>query len=172
MAATTAFSEEKRKESLTYFQNVSTTRASQFDYMPIIAAYLVLKLSKTPEGLKVLKALGTEFIKGIFKTLNSLGKASAANKVAAWANPVLISGVLDRFGFLKPGFNNGYHLGVTVISGASIAEGFLDTLQGFFPFSSPEPSDFPSHISFGDEGVDRQDIDFEAFGLLNGDKKK
>lgn len=144
-----------------------TAGNSQIDYMPIITVMLLLKLSKTKEGLKVLDHLGKEFIRGIFSTLKSLGHASAANYISAWANPILVSGVLDRFGFLKPGFNKNYHLGLTVISGAKVYEEITEIAVGALPWSAlkgPTPSDFPSNYN-PVEGSYRETIDWSEYGL-------
>lgn len=103
-----------------------------------------IRLAKMPDGMKTLQVLGKATLEGLFKTLSYLGKASAANHVAAWANPVLISGVLERFGMLPPDFNDGFHKGITVISGVDligdIIEAILDKKGGF-----------PSTLDFGSE---------------------
>ena len=114
----------------------------------LIMLLIAIKLLRTPQGLEVIKALGKEFIKGIFDTMHSMGQAAAGNKVAAWANPYLTSLVFERFGFVDSARMAEFRIGLSVISGAGGAEGFLDTLQGFFPFSNPEPSEFPSQLVF------------------------
>lgn len=98
-------------------------------------------LSKRPGGMKALSDIGKETVKGLFNTMDSLGQASAANHVAAWANPVLISGVLERFGLLPPHFNTGYHAGVTTISGVNLA---LDVVETIFSKGGA----FPTTLSF------------------------
>jgi len=119
-----------------------------FSMQQLIILLIAVKLSKTPQGLEVIKALGKEFIKGIFDTMHSMGQAAAANKVAAWANPYLTSLVFERFGFVDSDRMAEFRIGLSVISGAGVAEGFLDTLQGLFPFSKPEPSEYPSELAF------------------------
>lgn len=89
-----------------------------------------LKLAKMPDGMKTLQVLGKETISGLFNTLDSLGQASAANHIAGWANPILISGVLERFGMLPPAFNNGFHAGITLISGVDLATSILKDIFG------------------------------------------
>lgn len=123
---------------------------------------MVLKLSKTPEGLKVIQALGKEFIKGAFDTLHALGQAAAANKVTSWANPYLVSIVLERFGFVRPENMVEFRAGLSVISGAAVVESVLDSIQGIFPFSNPEQSEYPTHVTFssrteGDQTVEKID---------------
>ena len=119
-----------------------------FSYNQIIMALVVLKIAKMPGGLKIIESLGKEFLKGMFDTLHALGQASAANKVAAWANPYIVGSVLRRFGFLSQFDIVQFRVGLSTIAGATVAEGYLDTIQGFFPFTKPEPSEFPSQIVF------------------------
>lgn len=114
----------------------------------LLMAFILVKLSKTPKGLEVIKVLGREFIKGIFDTLHALGQASAANSVSAWANPYIVNNVLDRFGFVNTDASSEFKIGLSVVAGAKIAEGFIDTIQGIFPHTSPEPSEFPSSIVY------------------------
>ena len=125
------------------------------DMLQLLMFAGVMKLSKTPEGLKVLEKIGVEFTKGIFRTLSFLGQASAANPVAAWANPILISGVLERFGFLPPKFNANYHLGITAISGVEIYQDFLKDIADALPWNiikgAPE-AQYPSEIKFAPVG--------------------
>ena len=123
----------------------------RFEHFLILFA--LVKLAKTPGGLKVIESLGKEFLKGLFSTLHALGQASAANKVASWANPYLVALVLDRFGFINPNYLLEYKVGLSLISGASIAEGFLDNIQGIFPFSKPEPAEYPQNITFSPSSV-------------------
>jgi hypothetical protein len=100
----------------------------------------VLKFAKMEGGMKTLQVLGKETIKGLFDMLDSLGQASAANHVASWANPVLISGVLERFGLLPPAFNNGFHKGITVTAGVDLVSGIVEALIG--------KGGFPSTLTF------------------------
>lgn len=143
----------ERGEELTReekYQYLQTSRMSNSGISPekILMAFVLVRLSKTDKGLEVIKVLGKEFIKGIFDTLHALGQASAANVVSAWANPYLVNNVLDRFGFVNSQASSEFKLGLSVISGAKVAEGFVDTIQGFFPFSSPEPSEYPASIVY------------------------
>lgn len=117
-------------------------------YEHLLIALVVMKLSKTPQGLDVIKVLGKEFLRGIFDTMHSLGQAAAANKVTSWANPYLVAMVLDRFGFVNPDYMLEFKVGLSLISGATVAESFIDNLQGIFPFSKCEPSEYPTNIVF------------------------
>lgn len=172
-------------------QDGTATRAEVFEYKQIptddfstntlIMGLILVKLAKIPGGLKVIQTLGKEFLKGVFDTMHALGQASAANLVAAWANPYLVGLILRRFGFIDHQGSNEFKMGLSIISGAQVAEGFVDTLQGIFPFSSPEPSDFPSSINYsarteGDtttetvtaEGITLEDV--KAFKKLQKQK--
>ena len=108
---------------------------------------LYSRLAKTPQGMKVLQ----EMIKGVFDTTQALAQASATNPIVAWANPVLISEVFNRFGLVNPYFIPNYHLGITVISGVTITEDFVDTVLGALPWAglkAPEEAPFPSTIVY------------------------
>lgn len=135
-------------ENFEYREMLQQQSTLEFSLKELLIYGIILKLMKTPEGLEVLKALGKEFIKGMFDTLHALGQASSANKVSSWANPWIVSLVLERFGFIRPEQLGRLQLGLSVITGATVAEGFLDTIQGFFPFSSPEPSEYPTNVVF------------------------
>lgn len=111
----------------------------------------VIKLAKMPGGLQVIRELGKSFLKMIGDTLDSLGKASAANPVTAWANPYLVSIVLERFGFVDPARMLEFRVGLSLISGATVAEGFIDTINGIMPFAAHDPSDFPTNVNLGDK---------------------
>ena len=115
---------------------------------------LANKLSKRPGGMKLIETLGKATIKGLFDTLDSLGQASAANSVAAWANPVLISGIFERFGMLPPQFNAGYHAGITTISGVDIVTGVISDILG-------AKGSFPESIAFAKK-VEAQEAAIES----------
>ena len=89
-----------------------------------------LKLAKMKDGMKTLQILGKATIDGLFDCMDSLGQASAANALASWANPVLISGVLERFGMLPPQFNKGYHDGLSKLAGVDIVTGLVESIFG------------------------------------------
>lgn len=117
----------------------------------LVLLLAVIKVAKMPGGLQVIRELGKSFLKMIGDTLDSLGKASAANPVTAWANPYLVSIVLERFGFVDPIRMAEFRIGLSLISGAQIAEGFVDTIGGIVPFSPHDPSDFPANVNLGDK---------------------
>ena len=102
----------------------------------ILTIKLIRELMKTDKGMEVLQTVAKEAVHGIFGTCQALAQASAANPVSAWANPVLLSGIYERMGMLPPAFNNGYHLGITVISGVKVGTTILEAIfgkEGAFP---------------------------------------
>ena len=120
----------------------------QPDLMPYFGLFILAKLSKTPEGLKVIKDLGKEFIKGLFDTLHALGQASSANYITAWANPIIVASILTRFGFVERKWYNGFAVGISALAGAKVTEGFVDEIARIFPFSARDTPDFPQQIVF------------------------
>jgi len=108
----------------------------------LIGAFM--NLAKMPGGMKTLQVLGKEAIHGLFNMLDSAAQASSANPVAAWANPMLISGVLERFGMLPPRFNRGFHLGISRISGIDLAGQVITEIFG-------AKGAFPSSVGFAKE---------------------
>jgi len=108
----------------------------------------MLKFAKMPGGMRTIQVLGKAAIDGIFRTTNSLGKASAANYIAAWANPVLISGIMERFGLLPPAFNVGYHDAISRLTGYNVFTGVIELIFG----KTPMDGAFPSSLDFGTEG--------------------
>lgn len=121
------------------------------NFKELLMVLAVIKLAKMPGGLQVIKELGKSFLKMVGDALDSLGKASAANPVTAWANPYLVSIVLERFGFVDSARMAEFRIGLSLISGAKIAEGFVDTLGTIIPFSPHDPSDFPATVNLGDK---------------------
>lgn len=114
-------------ESTDFMQDVLENKNLIFQAM-IIGG--LLKLAKMPQGMKTIQVLGKAVIDGLFEAIDSLGQASAANHIAAWANPVLISGIFERFGLLPPKFNNGFHKGVTTIAGVDTGLNIIDAILG------------------------------------------
>jgi len=135
-----------------YFPGVGElTGGPEVDITDLALAATILKLTQTPDGLKTIQVLGKALLDGAFKTLGYLGQASAANKIAAWGNPVLISAVLERIGLIKPGFNDHFHLKLSLIAGADIALDVLEKVSGFIPFTKPSDSSYPDSITYAAE---------------------
>lgn len=126
-----------------------TQRSFDINPREMLFLMLLLKLSKTPEGVKILQG----FFKMIGDALEALGRASAANPVTAWANPFLISMILEQFGLVSTANMVQFKVGLSLISGAEIAEGFVDTVHGIIPFAAHDPSDFPSQVDLGDKAT-------------------
>lgn len=122
---------------------------------------MILKLGKMEGGMKTIQVLGKSILDGLFKTTNALGKASAANYIAAWANPTLISGLFERFGMLPPRFNRGFHDAISKLTGITATESILDTLFG-------KEGAFPSSINFGSETTSEDKSSILDKALIEG----
>lgn len=112
---------------------------------------LMIKLSKTPEGLKVLDHMSKGILDALGKGLSAYCRSGSANKVAAWGSGRLLSLLMERFGIITLAQAIDYSIGINIITGAQIAEGYIDTLQGIFPFTKPEPSEYPSEVHLGND---------------------
>lgn len=109
----------------------------------------LLNFAKMKGGMKTIQVLGKSIIDGLFNTTDSLGQASAANYIAAWANPVLISALFERFGLLPPHFNRGYHDGISKLTGIQAATSIIDQLFG-------KDGAFPTTLTFA-KGIHQLD---------------
>lgn len=101
----------------------------------------MLKLAKMKDGMKTLQILGKELIHGVFNSADSLAQSAAANAVSAWACPMLLSGLYERFGLLPPAFNHGFHDGISKITGINLTTGIVEMLFA-------KDGAFPSTLSF------------------------
>lgn len=118
-----------------------------FSLDQIVVAVAVSRLARTPGGMQVIR----ESAKGVFHTLHALAQASGANRLAAWANPILISAVFERMGLLHPRFNSHFHLSISLLAGVELTKDFVDMIAGALPWNlldKPDPSDYPSSIVF------------------------
>jgi len=132
------------------------------DMLQLLMFAGIMKLSKTPDGIKVLEKIGVSFVNGMFKMLSFGAQASAANPVMAWAFPILASGICERFGFLPPKFNANYHLGVTAISGIKIYEEMLKDVADALPWNLVDSPPAPMYPS---------DLKLASVGDIKGDEK-
>jgi len=122
------------------------------DLEKVVLLMAALKLSQTPQGLKVLRDVAVETIRALGDSMKSLAKASVANPVTAWANPYLLSIVYERFGIVPSERMAEFRVGLSVISGAEIAEDVAGAVASMFRiFGNAPPSDFPSEVHLGDE---------------------
>lgn len=162
--------------SIDRYEARNLSRGTGIGYEHLLIVLVVMKLSKTSQGLDVIKALGKEFIRGIFDMMHSLGQAAAANKVTSWANPYLCAMVLDRVGLVNPDYMLEFKVGLSLISGAVVAEDFVDTLKGILPFTSCEPSEYPTNIVFSARDADVEvpkEISWKELSeLMRAGKKK
>ena len=113
----------------------------------VILLLIYYRLSQTPKGMDVLK----EIMKGVFDTTQALAQASGSNSISAWGNPVLLSEIFNRFGFVNPAFVGNYHLGLSLISGVEQAEDFVKIVADALPWNlltKPAPAEFPAQIVY------------------------
>lgn len=108
----------------------------------------LFKLSKTPEGLKVIQNLGGKFIDGLFSAQKAMCATAAGNDISAWAAPVLNSAIFERFGMVPPGFNSQFHLGLSMIAGAEFIEDITSAITGIFHFAKTEKSENIQSITY------------------------
>jgi len=112
----------------------------------------LLKLSKTPEGLKIINNLGGKFIDGLFAAQKSMNATCAGSDITAWGAPVIMSALYERFGLVSPGFNAQFHMGLSLISGGEFIEDITSAIAGMFRFSGAARSENIQHIAYT-EGV-------------------
>lgn len=132
-------------------RDVQTSSTDFFSIQNVILLAIVARLSKTPEGLKVLRDIAVQGIKTMGDSMEALAKASVGNPVSAWANPYLLSILWEKWGIVGHERMAEFRIGLSVISGADVATDVLESLTTFLPFSGEKPSDFPSQIHFGDK---------------------
>jgi len=124
-----------------------------FSMQNLLIFAVVARLSKTPEGLKVLRDIAVQAIKTVGDTCEALAKASVGNPVAAWANPYLLSIIFERFSLVPSERMMEFRIGLSLVSGVEVLEDVAVALGSIFHIiggRSP-PSEFPSHINFGDK---------------------
>lgn len=119
------------------------------DKMQLFYLVALIKLSKTPEGLKVINNLGGKLIDGIFTAQGKLNQVSAGNDITAWGAPVLQSALFERLGLLAPGFNSQFHMGLSMIAGGEFVEDLVTAITGMFNFKRTTKSDNVQSISTG-----------------------
>lgn len=121
---------------------------AQIDYQGYAIALVIAKLSKTPEGIKTLERIAVKFLDGLFGATKALCATAAGNDVSAWGAPVLLSAVYERFGMLPLGFNNQFHLGLSMVAGAEFAEEMTRAVAGIFKFTSTSKSENLTSITY------------------------
>jgi hypothetical protein len=97
----------------------------------IIFWLILLKASKTPEGLnKVLDLLKTVILE-TSDVLGDVARAGAANEIQAWSSGRLTSQFMERFGMITRSQAGDYIRGLNVLVGIETATGVLtDILHG------------------------------------------
>ena len=126
-----------------------------FSMQNLFLMLIAVKLSKTPEGLRVLRDVAVQGIKTLGDTMEAIAKASVGNPISAWANPYLLSLLFERFGLVNSDRMPEYRIGLNLISGVEVAEDVIKALSGFRLFSIGESrhqaEEFPTTIHFGDK---------------------
>lgn len=133
----------------------------------LLIGLVVIKLSQTPEGMRMLREIAVQGIRTLGDSMEALAKASVGNPVSAWANPYLLSLVYERVGLVDSARMTEYRIGLNLMSGVKMADEILETLSSFKPFSKPEPSEFPKEIHYGDKT-----LVVEKVGFVASEKKK
>jgi len=107
---------------------------------------LLIRMAKTPEGMKHVRDIMLEVVKGTFDAMDSYCRAGSANRISAWGSGRLMSLILERFGMLTQGQAADFLITFNLITGAEIAEEFTAIL----PWKALSSEiDFPTHIHFG-----------------------
>ena len=119
-----------------------------FDKHEILFLIALFKLSKTPEGLKVINNLGGKFIDGLFSAQKAMCATAAGNDITAWGSPVIQSAIFERFGIVPPGFNSQFHLGLSMLAGADFIEDIASSITGMFSFSRTAAPDKIQSITY------------------------
>lgn len=136
----------------------------------IILAMLALKVAGMPGGMQTIRAVAVQFLKGLFSTLHAGMQASAANKVAAWANPMVLSAVLYRIGLVPKSFIPKFQAGISIIAGAEVATNIMGAIAGFIPFTKPADATYPDQITFSSpttgDRVETKGVSVEEFKQL------
>jgi len=117
----------------------------RYEALLLIALF---KLSKTPEGLKVINNLGGKFIDGLFASQKAMCATAAGNDITAWGAPVIQSAIFERFGIVPPGFNSQFHLGLSMLAGADFIEDIASSITGMFSFSRTAAPDKIQSITY------------------------
>lgn len=121
-----------------------------FSYREIILGVIAWKVAQTPQGLKALRDIAVALINQVGATTTALAKASVGNPISAWANPYLLSIIYEQFGIVPHERMAEFRLGLSLVSGAEIAEDIAVSIAGFLGvLGKAPPSEFPTHIDFG-----------------------
>jgi len=102
----------------------------------MLLALVAVKVAKTPEGLKVLRDLGIEYLRTIGKTLVALEDASTSNWVNCLLNQKLSMRVMRRLGLLTNTDYNTLNADYNqILKWVLLKEGITDTFQALGSFA-------------------------------------
>lgn len=108
---------------------------------------MLLLGSKDPKAVR--DVLVTMF-GGISKSLESYCRAGVANRITAWGSGRLLSLYMERLGMLTQPQAIAYSDGLTILSGASIAESYASIVMPW-KFTS-EDTQFPDQVTLAETG--------------------
>ena len=134
-----------------YVANELRLASKGIGFTEIIGLLIAVKLAQTPQGLKTLRDITVALIKAVDRSMVALAKASVGNPVSAWANPYLLSIIYERIGLVPSERMAEFRIGLSLISAVKMSDEIIETISSFVPFTKPEPSEFPTHIDYGDE---------------------
>lgn len=107
---------------------------------------LMLKLSKTPQGMRIVEKFLTKLVDAMADGLDAYCRAGSANRISAWGSGRLLSLFMERFGFITQSQAGGFDIGLTLLTGAEIVEEFTTII----PWKAISPDvDFPSTVVLG-----------------------
>ena len=118
------------------------------DIMGLVYLLAFVKLSKTPAGLKVLNNLAGKAIDGYFSAVKGIAVTGPNNDVSAWGSNVIVSTLGERLGFIPPGFNAQFHMGLSMIAGAKEVEDMTRAIGGLFKFSRTQKGENTGTFSY------------------------
>lgn len=90
----------------------------------------IVKLSKTPEGLRVLRDLGIHYLDNVGRIISTLEASSASNWLTAAINQRLCSHVMRRLGLIEHNAATEYTAWLSWVTGTMIAKGFITETIG------------------------------------------
>lgn len=112
---------------------ISPVGDQELEMMILLLA--VVKLAKTPEGLKVLRDLGVKYLDTLGKTLIALEHSSSSNWLTALINQKLSLRVMRRLGLISATEAAGLEASYNWIFNAMYTKGFIvDTVSALTSF--------------------------------------
>ena len=110
--------------------------------------WLTLLLLGKNNPKSVEKILVTLF-ESMGKALSHYCSSAAANRITAWGSGRLLSLYMERFGLLTQPQTVAFSDGLTILAGASVAEGFVGLV---LPWKFDKDTQYPDTITYGADG--------------------